>query len=375
MMAEENGRPRLLFICLDLTSFVRDDLKLLRERYDVRLFRFSANRAASRAGRGVGVAREAVRQLAWLRRELPRADLVYGWFADYHLALPVFLARRYGVPVAVPIAGFDAIRLPKLGYGVYESVWRAPLARYALRHASLILPCSETMIEHANRYSAYPERLENGVRAHVPGFSTPYAVVPFGYDAAAWPMGPLERKPSVLTVGHMTALRTFRRKGGDLFIAAARRLPDVAFQVIGVPEEEARAIRNRYDPPENVALLPPRPRQALAEAYGQASVYAQLSRAEGQPNVLSEAMCCGCVPVGSPVFGIPETIGEAGVIAETPEPDVLAGALRKALALASPEARQRARRRITEHFSTEHRRRALFRALARLTQAKNGGRA
>lgn len=360
------SRPRLLFICLELTSFVKDDLKLLRECYDVRVFQFDVNRAASRAERAAGVVREAARQLRWLRGELPEANLVYGWFADYHLVLPVFWARRLSVPVAVPIAGFDAIRLPALHYGVYESRWRAPLARYVLRNASLVLPCSQTMIEHANCYSAYPEVLRNGVRAHVPRFDTPYKVLPFGYDAEAWPMGPLERRPSVLTVGHVTSLRTFRRKGGDLFIEAARRMPDVPFEIVGVPEAQARAIRKKYSPPENVQLSPPRPRAALAEAYGTASVYAQLSRAEGQPNVLSEAMCCGCIPVGSAVFGIPETIGDTGVIAETPEPAVLVEALREGLDIASPETRRKARRRITEHFPTERRRASLFSALAKL---------
>ena len=93
----------------------------------------------------------------------------------------------------VAVAGFDAIALPALGYGVYESRWRAPLARYVLTHATRVLPCSATLIEHENRYSAWPDPLRNGVRAHVPGFDTPVTVVPFGFDAADWPPGPAER--------------------------------------------------------------------------------------------------------------------------------------------------------------------------------------
>src|SRR5690606_39307412 len=57
-------------------------------------------------------------------------------------------------------------------------------------------------------------------------------------------------------------------------------------------------LRQTYRPPENVTIVGPRPREALPAEYGAASVYLQLSRSEGLPNVLCEAMACGCIPVG-----------------------------------------------------------------------------
>ena len=354
-------RPRLLFVYLSPSSFVEDDRALLAERYDVRAFHFDA-----RAAKGArGMAAMLARQAAWLRRELPGADAVYGWFADYHMALPVWAARRAGVPVAIALGGFEANTLPALGYGVMLSRWRAPLARYVLRNARVLLPVAEALIAHENRFGAWPDVLRNGVRAHVPRLKTPHVVVPTGYDAGAWAMGPAERSPSVLAVGFVADARGHRLKGLDHLLAAAGRMPDVAFRAVGVAPAWADALRARGEVPSNAELLPPRARADLAAAYAEASVFACLSRSEGQPNVLCEAMLCGCVPVGSAVGGIPEVIGDAGFVAGTPEPAVVDAALRAALA-APPAHRSLARARIEQHFSRALRRARLFDALAAL---------
>ena len=338
---------------------MREDLAHLRSFADVEVFHADVGRGGSAAARAQRLAAVTAQQAVWLRRHLPSADAVFGWFADFHLALPVRAGRRQAVPVMVAVAGFDAIALPALGYGVYESRWRAPLARYVLRHAARVLPCSATMIEHENRYSAWPDLLRNGVRAHVAGFDTPVTVVPFGFDAADWPLGPADRPDVVCTVGHVADERVQRRKGLDVLVDAARHLPDVTVQIVGVPGEQAETVRARYDAPENVELLPPRPREALTDVYQGASVYAQLSRAEGQPNVLGEAMCSGCVPVGSPVFGIPETIGDTGYLVESPEPEHVAAVLRWALDEATGERRRAARDRILTHYTRAQRRERL----------------
>jgi len=361
-MPDSSSQLRLLFIYLKSMPFVEEDLALLRSRYDVRVFHFDVERAQTLSG----FAGLLIEQVRWLMRELPTADLVYGWFGDYHLLLPVLLGKLYRVPVVVPIAGFDAIHLPALDYGVYDSAWRRRIVQVVYRGAQLLLPVSETMIYTENRYSAYPETLANGVKAHVPNLQTPYKVIPFGYVPGDWPMGPAERDPIVSTVGFMPDDRTFRRKGVDLLIEAARRMPDVQFEVIGVPMERHAPIQQKYQLPPNVTLHTPVPREALPAMYGRASVYAQLSRAEGQPNVLSEAMCCGCIPVGSNVFGIPETIGEAGFVVEVPEIDTITAALRQALEGATPEAREAARARIIEGFSLERRQRHLLGTLSQL---------
>ena len=173
---------------------------------------------------------------------------------------------------------------------------------------------------------------------------------------------PHPRPPSVLTVALVPDERTFLRKGLDLFFEAARRLPDVPFRVIGVSPGLTARLQAQGQVPANVQIDGPVPREALVAAYGEAPVYAQLSRSEGLPNVLCEAMACGCAPVGSAVAGIPEAIGEAGIVGQTPEMEVVVPALERALAEAGTRG-PAARTRIETHFSHAGRAERLLAAL------------
>jgi glycosyltransferase involved in cell wall biosynthesis len=354
-----SGRPRLLFVYQEPTSFVGDDLALLGERYDVRPFAFGQHRLVA----------AFAKQARWLHRELPRADLLFGWFADYHLALPMRWARRLGKPAVVALGGYDCVRLPSLGYGVFASRWRAPLARRVAREATALVPVAEALVASVNGFAAWPARLPQGIRTHVPGLETPCEVVPTGYDPAAWPPGPEERGATVCTVAFVDRERTFRLKGLDLLIEAARGLPDVGVEVVGVAPAFAEWIREHARPPQNVRLLPPCAREALPAVYARASVYAQLSRSEGLPNALCEAMLCGCVPVVSEVGGMPEAVGDVGLCVEAPDPGAIAEALVRALA-AAPARRPEVRVRVAALYSRTRRREALSALFDRLLAAR-----
>lgn len=355
-------KPRLLFIYLHPSSFVLDDLELLQCHYEVHSFHFDVRRARSPKGmlQLIGA------QWQWLQHALSKAELIFGWFCDYHLALSVWLARRWRVPVAIVVGGFDARCLPP-HIGLFCSRWRSALARYVYRQASLLLPVSASLIEMPA--TAWTKGTVQGVRAWVPGLRTPFKVVPTGYDVTFWPLGPDQRPPIVRTVALVDAERVFYRKGIDLLFQVARQLPEVAFEVVGVLPSFLPVLKQRYALPPNVSLRPLVPRQALPAIYAETSVYVQLSRAEGLPNALCEATLCGCIPVGSPVFGIPEAIGEAGILVDQPDPQAIAQAIRQALSL-GPAWRQRARERIATHFSLKHRETALLEALETLRQSK-----
>lgn len=354
-MSTSSGRPRLLFSYLAETSFVEDDLALLREYYDVASFQFDPEMASS----STGLARLWTRQCTWLLRELPSADLVYGWFADHHAALPILMAPWFDVPTAVVLGGMDCNWLPEYDYGVWESQWRAPLVRWIVRRADLLPTVSPTLIEAEERYSNWPERRRNGIRVHVPDLETPHPVVPLGFRAEDWPMGLSQRPDTVTTVALIDSWRTFKVKGLDLFLAAARRMPDVSFQIVGIRADFAAEIRSNEDVPSNVDLMPPRPRAGLSAVYQETAVYAQLSRVEAFGLVVGEAMLSGCVPVVSAVGQPPELVGETGEVVRRPDPDEIADALRRAMGR-EDEARGAARRRIERQFSMAQRRERLL---------------
>ena len=359
--------PKLLFVYLRSSSFVREDIRLLEEAFDVVAFEFGRRGGGHNLG-PFAFAGLLCKQAWWLLRELPRAAAVYGWFVDYHMALPVLAARFFRKPVLVVVGGFDAVSLPSLGHGVALSGWRRWIARMVFRRADVLLPVSGSLVRSRNRFSEGPEEREYGLRMLAPDTPAAIRVVPTGYDPAAWPAGPVERAPVVGTVGFIRGERTFRIKGIDLFFEAARLMPDIRFRVVGVSDPDV--IVARWNPPPNVELFPPAPREALIAHYGEMSVYAQLSRAEGLPNVLCEAMLCGCVPVGSRVFGIPECMGEAGFLVDEPCAPAVCEAIRAALDAAGPASRTAARAQIERLFHRDRRRAALRDILAEQTGGK-----
>lgn len=357
--------PRLLFCYLKPTSFVEDDLRLLRKHYDVRTFQFDPTEATSMGA----LSRLWVRQGAWLYRELPEADLLYGWFADHHVALPVLMARWFGVPSAVVLGGMDCNWVPEYEYGVWESRWRAPLVRWVVHQADLLPTVSETLIEAEEQFSNWPERRENGIRTHVPNLQTPHPVVPLGFRPEDWPMGALERGATVATVALLDSWRTYKIKGIDLFLAAARRMPDVEFQIVGVSPDFAAELRNEETVPDNVTLSPPRPRRDLPGMYQDTAVYAQLSRVEAFGLVVGEAMLSGCIPVVSAVGQPPELVGETGKVVQRPDPKAVVAALRHALSK-NGKRRRAARARIADHFSMAQREAHLIRLLSELRRSR-----
>ena len=114
-----------------------------------------------------------------------------------------------------------------------------------------------------------------------------------------------------MTVANITDKRTFERKGIPLFLYLAEQLPDYKFTLAGM---KYQLKTNSF--PRNVKILGKQNGQQLKTLYGLNEFYFQGSKIEGLPNVLCEAMLCECIPLGNRVFGIPNAIGDTGIIFE-----------------------------------------------------------
>jgi glycosyltransferase involved in cell wall biosynthesis len=75
------------------------------------------------------------------------------------------------------------------------------------------------------------------------------------------------------------------------------------------------------------------------------------------PNTLSEAMLLECVPVGSNINGIPDAIGNTGVIVNHRNVEEIETAIEKALTMNTSAA---ARQRVIELFSFQKREKQLY---------------
>ena len=103
--------------------------------------------------------------------------------------------------------------------------------------------------------------------------------------------------------------------------------------------------------PKNVEFTGFVPDEELLRWYQRAKVYCQLSRYEGLPNALCEAMLCECVPVGTKYCGIPTAIGDTGFYADFGDVNGTAEAIKKALS--NQNLGKKARDRIKTNFPEE----------------------
>jgi len=134
-----------------------------------------------------------------------------------------------------------------------------------------------------------------------------------------------ERSKRIITVSGTENHQRLMVKGLDRFRELATCLPEFEFVIIGATD----GVKSYFEPlPANLTLLPPQQFDQLTQYYVHASFYAQLSRSEGLPNALCEAMLCGCIPVGTNVGDIQITIGITGLTIDDWKPEILVDYIR-----------------------------------------------
>ncbi|WP_211912640.1 glycosyltransferase [Tardiphaga alba] len=131
-------------------------------------------------------------------------------------------------------------------------------------------------------------------------------------------------------------------------LTALSRVPDIVGVLIGAGTEQ-------LDLPPSVKALGRRSDVARLLTAGDIIVSSS-AFGEGFPNGLAEGMSCGLVPVVTDVGDSRLIVGDTGTIVPRSDPEALASALSSLLAWPETrwdEARQSARRRITEFFTLD----------------------
>lgn len=262
-----------------------------------------------------------------------KAESIFVWFADYHAAPLVWLARLLGKKSYIFIAGYDAKKYPEFGMGVHCSYLRSRCAAFALKNCTHVIANHESLLSSDNLYYN-PKGHPEGIYRLIPGLSTPATVI---HNAVTVDppdeFGP--RIKQILTVGTTPVFQAFCNKGYDLLVEIAKRRPDLRFVFVGIQGKWMDQIDSIYGLSglSNVTVHQHLGQKELFALMQSSAVYAQPSISEGLPNALMEAMLMGCLPIGSRVAGIPTVIGEYGLLLQRRDSRELENLLDRALAL------------------------------------------
>jgi len=312
-------KQSILFVYVNYSSFVKADFEILSTFANVTKYQFKPGKGIVRTGI------EVLKELIFLIFNGFKFDSVFVWFGDYHSMLPVLFAKIFRKKSFVVIGGYDVSTLSEYKYGSFSNPIRAFFTRNTFKYVDICFPVADALRK---------KLLVINPKAKAETIAT-------SVDAEKFNFSKYERSKHIITVSGTDNHQRLMVKGLDRFRELATYLPEFEFVIIGASE----GVKSHFEPlPTNLTLLPPQQFDQLTQHYENASFYAQLSRSEGLPNALCEAMLCGCIPVGTKVGDIQITIGDTGLTIDDWKPEVLVDFIR--LNHNNFQLRDRARERI-----------------------------
>ena len=296
-------KQSILFVYVNYSSFVKADFEILSTFANVTKYQFKPGKGVFKTGF------EVLKELIFLIFNGFKFDSVFVWFGDYHSMLPVLFAKLFRKKSFVVIGGYDVSTLSEYKYGSFSNPIRAFFTRNTFRFVDICFPVADALRK---------KLLVINPKARAETIATSVDVKKFSFSE-------YERSKSIITVSGTENHQRLMVKGLDRFRELATCLPEFEFIIIGATD----GVKSYFEPlPANLTLLPPQQFDQLTQHYERASFYAQLSRSEGLPNALCEAMLCGCIPVGTNVGDIQITIGNTGLTIDDWKPEVLVDYIR-----------------------------------------------
>jgi glycosyltransferase involved in cell wall biosynthesis len=331
MVSSSQKKLRVLFVYSTLSTFVRDDLRTLnvttflvprRNEYLIAYFRL-------------------LKGILW-------ADVVYSWWANLNSVFTVLFSAVLRKKSIVVVGGYEVAYVPEIHYGTLLSIKGRVEVKFIMRHASKILAVSESSKKEILRF-VKPKTLK---------------LVYNGIDVEKFK--PLNTKENlVITVGGISHV-AIKKKRFDVFVEASKNLAVGQFVLIGIfLDGSIQQLKSKAA--SNVKFTGYVPEETLLQYYQKAKVYCQLSTQESFGVALAEAMACGCVPVVTRKYSLPEIVGDTGFYVPYNNPEVTADAIRQALA---SKKGLKARARIEKCFSLKAREKKLIREISDLSEQK-----
>ena len=352
------NRPKLLYFCVNQATFVKKDIAILSEQYDVHICEFYHPEKKY-------TPLLFVKQWWFILSNLKNCEAIVCQFAGYHSFFPVFMGGWFGIPSAIIAGGTDCVSFPSLNYGNFHKKLLGWFTRKSFELCDYISPVHESLLQRHDTYYG-DDSYNQGILHYCPDVDAKISTIYNGYDVTAWPLIETTRKHNSFITVAMDLDNPVRMmlKGADMVFNVARMMPECTFTVVGYAGER------KSDWPANVTVIPPQPPENLAKLFAEHEFYMQLSISEGFPNALSEAMLCGCIPIVSEVASMSFIVGDTGFKLIQRNARVLKALLEDAMNSDKQFLTKAARARIVQNFPLSKRRNALLAMLSDMTAQK-----
>ena len=278
-------RRKVLLVAQNLDDMILDDSKILGKYFDVETMIIKSG--AHMFGK-----------LPLLAHKIRKTDLCFIWFATSYAFFTTLFAKLFGKPTVLVVGGYDVVKVPEIGYGLAANPVKKIFPIFALQWADAVLPFSkDSEAQMLNNFDVDSDKVKT---------------VYLGVSPVATKKAKGRKENMAATVGVVTK-SNLTRKGLEVFVRAAKYLPDTKFVLIGdTPDKSTLEYLKGIATPnvhfKNLGYNTGKIVQELAKARA----YVQISYHEGFGRALAEAMCQECVPVVSARGAIPEVVLNTG---------------------------------------------------------------
>ena len=243
-----------------------------------------------------------------------KSKLLIAWFNDYHSFIPILISKLLLKKSVIIVGGYDAIVDNKNNHGLFlKEGLRSTIAKLNYKMVNEVWIVHKSL-ENGCDFAKQKFNIISGVRSFTSKKNIVIKEINTGYDTRFWNYDQSEEKTGILTAAFFSEKRVINIKGLNIFNKLASLLPNINFTIAG---ESGIRISDFINLESNIKVMGVQNRSQMKELYQKNKFYFQGSRLEGLPNSLCEAMLCGCIPIGSRVFGIPDAIGKTGVLFDT----------------------------------------------------------
>lgn len=290
-------------------SFVKSDISIL-EALGFRVYKIHSRPEKNLLFFLLNRIREKLKSILFISR----SKVLISWFNDYHSFIPILFSKLFFKKSIIIVGGYDAIVDNKNNHGLFfKSGLRSAIAKLNYKMVNEVWIVHKSL-ENGCDFAKQKFNIISGVRRFTSKKNIVIKELNTGYDTRFWNYDQNEEKTGVLTAAFFSEKRVINIKGLNIFNKLASLLPNVNFTIVG---ESGIRISDFINLESNIKVMGVQTKSQMKKLYQNNKFYFQGSRLEGLPNSLCEAMLCGCIPVGSRVFGIPDAIGKTGILFDT----------------------------------------------------------
>jgi len=295
-------RKKVLFVSAYSSTFVKQDLDILSNNYNVRTALFS------RASKDPFYLIYTFITIFW---RVLKTEISYAAFADLRAYFVVFWSKIFKKRSIVLIGGYEPAAIPEINYGGLLKKGQAKRFRYILKYADHILTYSEFSKNEVLR--VYPVKQISVIHL---------GIVP-DRNISLKP-----KKDYAVTIGDATESKWIL-KGLDNFARASLSYPEMKFIIIGNYSDEIRYKLLLINP--GIEFTGYISQQELKKILSKTKIYCQLSLRESFGLSVLEAMKYGAIPVVTRAGSLPEVVGETGFLTEFNDIEKTIAAIEKAI--------------------------------------------